>query len=54
MHSRLLKLELLTDLYQERVRFLIRHAKVDKIAHEATQLVEDQVLLVLELHLGCI
>ena len=50
MHPRLLQLELLADLNQERIRLLIRHAKVDEIAHEAAQLVEDQVLLVLELH----
>jgi hypothetical protein len=54
MHPRLLQLELLTDLDQERVCFLIGHTKVDEVAHEAAQLVEDQVLLVLELHLGCI
>jgi hypothetical protein len=50
MHPRLLQLELLTDLDQKNIRFLIRYTKVDEVAYEATQLVEDQVLLVLKLH----
>lgn len=50
MHPRLLQLELLADLNQESVRLLIRHTKVDEVAHEAAQLVEYKVLLVLELH----
>ena len=54
MHPRLLQLELLKDLDQEWVLFLVKYPKVDELAHEAAQLVEDQVLLVLELHLGCI
>ena len=51
MHSRLFKLEILTDFDQQTIGLLVRETEVDEMRDEPTQLIENKVLLVFKLYI---
>jgi len=50
VHTRLLELEVVTNLDQKSIRLLIGYTEIDEMGNETTELVKDKVLLIFELN----